>query len=145
MKIRAFVCLLALLLTLAVAAFAAPTATIVLNWTASTTTTPAVTYQIYRETEPGICTPTTTGAGPRCLLLNATPQSGTTYTDTGVSTAATIWYVVRAVNINGNSGYSNEVKVTFTVQSPPAAPTNLVCNGTAQNVAPGESVLITCQ
>lgn len=145
MKTKAFAFLLALALTLAAPAFAAPTATVVLNWTASTTTTPAVTYQVFRETAPGTCTSTTSGAGPTCLLLNQVGITATTYTDAGVSTAATVYYVVRAVNVNGRSGYSNEVKVTFTVPPVPAPPSGLVCSGSVQNLPVGEQMIVACQ
>lgn len=145
MKIRAFVCFLALLLTLAVVAFAAPVATVLLTWTASTTTSPTVTYQVFRETAPGICTSTTTGVGPGCLLLNQQPLAATTYTDLNVPTTATLYYVVRSVNANGKSGYSNEVKVTFTVLPPPAAPTALNCTGVIANPPAGEQMVVTCQ
>lgn len=124
-------------------AVTATTANVVLTWTASTTA--GVGYQVFRETESGICTPTTSGAGPRCLLLNATPITALTFTDAGVSTAATLWYVVRATNANGNSPYTNEVKVTFTVAAPPAAPTALTCTGSVAGAPPGTTVTVTCQ
>jgi hypothetical protein len=142
MKIKAFVCLLALILALAASSFAAPVATVLLTWTASTTTSPTVTYQVFRETAPGTCTSTTSGAGPSCLLLNQQPLAATTYTDLNVPATATLYYVVRSINANGKSGYSNEVKVTFTPIPPPAAPTSLACTGTP---AAGEQITVNCQ
>ena len=105
-------------------------ATIILTWQASTT--PNVTYQVFRETSSGICTATTSGPAPNCLLLTNPSISVLTYTDnlTITATQPPIYYVVRAMNANGVSGYSNEVKVTFTSTGPPTMPAALTCTGT---------------
>lgn len=88
----------------------------VLSWTASTTT--GATYNIYRGT--------TTG-GESLIALNATPVTGTTYTDPIALTASaqTYFYYVEAVETSGGvtalSIPSNEVSATFPAQ--PQAPT----------------------
>lgn len=127
---RKLLALLFSLFSLPIFAATGTTATIILTWQASTT--PNVTYQVFRETSPGICTATTSGAGPNCLLLTNPSISVLTYTDTLTitNTQPPIYYVVRAMNANGVSGYSNEVKVTFTSTGPPQMPAALTCTGT---------------
>lgn len=68
-----------------------------LSWTASTS---AVTgYNVYRGTASG---------GPY-VILNSSPVSGTSYTDTSVQLGQTYYYVVTAVSPNGaESVYSNQ-------------------------------------
>jgi hypothetical protein len=74
-----------------------------LAWTA-VTTTPAtpVTYTLLRGTTMG-------GPYPITVTSGAT---GTTFTDTGVVTGTTYYYVVRATNVGGTSGDSNELSAT---------------------------------
>jgi hypothetical protein len=62
-----------------------------LSWTASTT--PNVTYNVYRATA---------SAGPFTTPLNTTPVTGTTYTDTTVTAGLTYYYEVTAVDPNNN-------------------------------------------
>ena len=83
-----------------------------LVWTA-VTTTPAtpVTYTVLRGT-------TATGPYPTTV---ATGVTGTTYGDTTGSFGTTYYYVVRATNVGGTSGNSNELSAT---PQPPPPRTN---------------------
>ena len=73
-----------------------------LSWTASTST--VVGYNIYRGTVSG---------GPYTVKLNATPVSGTSYTDTAVVAGQAYYYVVTAVDSSGvESVYSNQASAT---------------------------------
>jgi fibronectin type 3 domain-containing protein len=70
-----------------------------LSWTASTS--PNVTgYNIYRST--------TSGTG--YVLINTSPISGVTYTDSTVSASTTYYYVATALNSSGveSTTYSNQ-------------------------------------
>jgi hypothetical protein len=72
-----------------------------LSWTASTST--VVGYNVYRST---------TSGGPYTLITSST-VAGTTYTDNGVQAGVTYFYVVTAVDSNGNeSAFSNEASVS---------------------------------
>jgi Abnormal spindle-like microcephaly-assoc'd, ASPM-SPD-2-Hydin/Protein of unknown function (DUF1573) len=72
-----------------------------LSWTASTST--VVGYNVYRSTISG---------GPYTLITSS-PVPGETYTDTSVQAGVTYFYVVTAVDSNGNeSAFSNEAPVT---------------------------------
>lgn len=72
---------------------------VVLTWTASTT--PVAGYDIYRSTTDG---------GPY-VLLNSTPITNVTYTDTTVQSGQTYFYVTTAVDNNDlQSVYSNQVQ-----------------------------------
>jgi hypothetical protein len=72
-----------------------------LSWTASMST--VVGYNVYRST---------TSGGPY-TLITSTPVAGVTYTDTAVQAGVTYFYVVTAVDANGNeSAFSNEASVT---------------------------------
>ena len=74
-----------------------------LSWTASTST--VVGYNIYRGTVSG---------GPYTVKLNATPVSGTSYTDTAVVAGQAYYYVVTAVDSSGvESVYSNQASATI--------------------------------
>lgn len=102
---------------------------VVLNWTQSTTTTPAITgNKVYRGTVSG---------GETLLYTSSTPI--VTYTDGPFTTGTTYYYRVTATNANGESGYSNEVSAV--VPSVPAAPTALA---STLSSAPGsQSVVLT--
>jgi hypothetical protein len=64
---------------------------VMLSWTASTSTTPAVTgYNVYRATTPGAFT--------KPLNSSPLPASTTQFTDTSVQSGQTYYYVVTAVN-----------------------------------------------
>jgi hypothetical protein len=68
-----------------------------LSWTASTST--VVGYNVYRGTVSG---------GPY-TLVNSSLVAGTTYTDLGIASGQTYYYVVTAVNSSGaESVYSNQ-------------------------------------
>jgi Abnormal spindle-like microcephaly-assoc'd, ASPM-SPD-2-Hydin/Transmembrane protein 131-like N-terminal len=72
-----------------------------LSWTASTST--VVGYNVYRSTVSG---------GPYTLITSA-PVAATSYSDTAVQAGVTYFYVVTAVDANGNeSAFSNEASVT---------------------------------
>jgi hypothetical protein len=73
---------------------------VLLNWQASTT--PDVTYRIYRSS---------TSGGPYTLL--ASTGSALTYTDNAVQSGITYFYVVRAVNSAGESLNSNEAQAVI--------------------------------
>jgi len=70
--------------------------TVFLSWTASTTT--GVTYNVYRAT--------TSGGYNYTTPLNATPISGTSFTDCNVTLGQTYYYVIRAVDGSGNQSVS---------------------------------------
>jgi O-glycosyl hydrolase len=97
---------------------AAGNAAATLNWNASNG---AASYNIKRATVSG---------GPYTTVM--TGVTGTTYTDSGLTNGGTYYYVVTAVNAAGESGISNEAKVTpmalsvsitiFSSTSAPASP-----------------------
>jgi hypothetical protein len=74
--------------------------TVALSWTASTT--PGVTYNVYRAaTSGGYTTP-----------LNSAPISGTSFSDCTVMPGQTYYFVIRSVDASGNqSANSTEVSV----------------------------------
>ena len=71
-----------------------------LQWTPSST--PNVTYNVFRGTSQG-------GEGP--TPINPSPMSTTSYTDTSVSGGQTYFYDVESVNSDGSSGPSTEVEI----------------------------------
>ena len=82
-----------------------------LSWTASSG---ATSYKVKRST---------TSGGPYTTI--ATGVTATSYTDTTVTNSTTYYYVVTALNANGESGNSNEASATPTAPTPPLAPTGL--------------------
>ena len=76
-----------------------------LSWSASGG---ATSYNVYRSTTSG-------GEGSTPI---ATGVTGTTYTDTAVTTGSTYYYTVSAVNPSGTSGMSNEASLTLVVERP---------------------------
>ena len=75
---------------------------VALTWTASTSS--VVGYNVYRST---------TSGGPYTLITGS-PVSGTTFTDTTVQAGVTYFYVVTAVDANGNESVnSNEASATI--------------------------------
>jgi fibronectin type 3 domain-containing protein len=77
-----------------------------LSWTASTT--PNVTYNVYRATA---------ATGPFTTPLNSSPITGTTYTDTTVQAGQTYYYVATAV-ANGIESADSSPPVPATIPSP---------------------------
>jgi len=74
---------------------------VALSWIASTST--VVGYNVYRST---------TSGGPYTLITSS-PVSGITFTDTTVQAGVTYFYVVTAVDANGNESVnSNEASAT---------------------------------
>ena len=73
-----------------------------LSWQASTTT--GVTYNVHRST--------TSGFTPSAANLIASGITGTTFSNTGLTASTTFFYVVTAVNANGESGPSNQASAT---------------------------------
>ena len=78
-----------------------------LSWTASTT--PNVTYNVYRSTS---------STGPFTTPLNSSPITGTTYVDTTVQAGQTYYYVVSAVAANGTQSANSGPAVQGTIPSP---------------------------
>ena len=74
-----------------------------LSWGASPD--PGVGYNVYRSTVSG---------GPY-TLLNTTPQTGLTYSDSAVTVGATYYYVVRATLVGLESANSNEAHATIPI------------------------------
>jgi glucosylceramidase len=93
-----------------------------LSWTASTTS--GVTYSVFRSTASGFAP----GSGNQV----ASGLSGTTYSNTGLSSGTTYYYLVEAVDSNGASGPSSQASATTAVI--PSAPTSL----TATAVSSGQ-------
>ena len=84
---------------------------VALSWTASAG---ATSYNVYRGTT----------AGGESTTAVATGQTGTTYTNTGLTNGTTYYFKVKAVNSVGTSGYSNEASATPVVAAP-GAPSGL--------------------
>jgi hypothetical protein len=80
--------------------------TVSLSWAASTTS--GVTYNVYRATSSGGYNYTTP--------LNATPISGTSFSDCTVGIGQSYYYVVRAVDGSGNQS-ANSTETTVTIPS----------------------------
>jgi hypothetical protein len=123
----------------------ANTASVTLMWTPSTTA--GATYNVYQETSSGACTATTTGAGPGCLRLNATPvttapnAAGQITYNLTAQFGSTWYYVVRAVNSAGiESANSNEVSLNLTAPTAPQLTCSVVLNLTS-----GSSASVTCK
>ena len=77
-----------------------------------------------------------TGAGGTYAQVATVPANTIAYQDTGLSPGTTYYYRVRAYNVAGSSGPSNEASAT--TQGAPAAPTNLTAaaaSGTSVNLA----------
>jgi glucosylceramidase len=73
-----------------------------LTWTASST--PGVTYSVYRGTASGFT--------PSSLNQFASGVATASYADTGATPSTTYYYVVNAANGNGFSSYSNQASAT---------------------------------
>jgi fibronectin type 3 domain-containing protein len=100
-----------------------------LNWTASSG---ATSYNVYRSL---LFDPSFQPAGPFSKIANT---ATTNYTDTGLTQSTTYFYVVTALNANGESGPSNEPSVT--TLGPP--PTVSSVNPTAADQGQSLSVII---
>ena len=84
-------------ITLAGTGLAPSSHTILLNWTASTST--VMGYNVYRSTSDG----------SGYVKVNTSLVPATTYTDSGLYSTTTYYYVTTAVDNNGNeSAYSNQ-------------------------------------
>jgi fibronectin type 3 domain-containing protein len=89
---------------------------VVLTWTQSGTTSPAITgNNVYRGT----------ASGSEALIYSSASPI-TTYTDGPYSAGGTYYYKVTAVNANGESTYSNEISEG--IPTVPTSPTNLSAN-----------------
>jgi fibronectin type 3 domain-containing protein len=115
------------ILLMATSAFGQATATatahsVVLTWTQSPNPTctpvcPVTGNKVYRGTTAG-------GESATAYMVFTTPT--TTFTDTAVTNGTTYYYKVTAVNINGESGKSNEASAVIPNPLPPNAPTGLI-------------------
>ena len=83
-----------------------PSHSVTLNWVASTT--PNVSYNVYRST---------TSGGPYSTKLNASPIAGLSYVDNAVQAGQTYYYVVTAVDGSGNESVPS-VQAIATVPTP---------------------------
>jgi hypothetical protein len=97
---RTALCCIGILALLAFPTLGQSAPTVTLNWGASTTA--GVSYNVYRETSPGACTPTSVGTDPGCLKLNSSPLSVLTFTDSAPPTNAKSYYVVRSMSTSRN-------------------------------------------
>ena len=88
-----------------------------LSWTyTNSSTNPVSGFEIYRGT---------TAGGPY-TFVNLASASSLSYVDAGLSASQTYYYLIRAVNGNGASSPSKEIKAsTFIDTQAPTAPTNL--------------------
>jgi len=93
-------------------------AQVTLNWSASTG---ATSYNVYRSTTSG-------GEGTTPIKTGVTTTS---FTDSTVTNGTTYYYEVTAVNVNGESGRSNEASATPQVVIPPV-PTLTATGGNTQ-------------
>jgi beta-glucosidase len=89
------------------AATATSTTQINLNWTASSSPCPGITYTIFRST--------TTGFSPSSNNQIASRVTATAYSDTGLTPSTFYYYLVEAVDSSGSSAASN--LATATTQS----------------------------
>ena len=79
----------------------------ILSWTASTT--PGVTYNVYRATS---------SSGPFTTPVNLLPITGTTFTDTTVLAGQTYYYVATAVSAGGTESAFSSPPVQAIIPSP---------------------------
>ncbi len=63
-------------------------------------------------------------AGSPFAVVATVPKNATSYTDGNLNPVTQYFYRVRAMNLGGNSGYTNEAAAT-TLVGPPLAPSNL--------------------
>jgi fibronectin type 3 domain-containing protein len=73
-----------------------------------------------------------TTSGAEVTLTNLT---GTSFVDSGLTSALTYYYVVSATNSTGESDNSSEVSITMPVFAPPLAPTGLQAVGGSGQIA----------
>jgi fibronectin type 3 domain-containing protein len=99
-------------------AMAASSSQINLSWAASSG---ATSYNVKRATVSG---------GPYTTV--ATGVTATNYSDTGLATSTTYYYVVSAVNGSGESANSTQASAT-TLPLPPAAPTGLTATAASSS------------
>ncbi|WP_250631599.1 fibronectin type III domain-containing protein [Rhodoflexus caldus] len=96
--------------------------TVVLSWNA---VSGATGYHVYRSTTGGF-TPSSANRVSSNVAANA-------FNDTGLQASTTYFYVVTAVNANGESAASNQAQATTqAAPQPPAAPANLTASATGQ-------------
>jgi hypothetical protein len=102
---------------------------VVLAWTAPTTGSTPIGYNLYRETSAGVCAGSLTASG--CTKITMTPVAApaTTFTDNSSATnvlteGATYLYVATSVNSSGESGPSAEASAKIPVLLP-SSPTSL--------------------
>jgi len=87
-----------------------------LSWTASDLTD---SYSVYRGTT----------AGGESTTAVASGITTTSYVNTGLTNGTTYYYKVKATNVIGTSGYSNEASATPAIPPIPPAPTGLTATG----------------
>jgi beta-galactosidase len=96
-----------------------------LSWTAAPENPPCTTssYTVYRST--------TNGFTPSASTLDASGVTGTTYTDTGLATSTTYYYLVEALDSFGASAASNQAGAGGSCTAVPAAPTGLIATASS--------------
>ncbi|WP_433975355.1 immunoglobulin domain-containing protein [Tunturiibacter lichenicola] len=114
-------------------ATAASSSQIGLSWSASSAgSSCTVTYNVYRGT--------TSGFTPASGNLVASGQTGTSFTDNGLTAATTYFYAVVAVDAVGSSAASTQVSATTLSASSPTTPCTTVPAQPAGLVANAASV-----
>jgi fibronectin type 3 domain-containing protein len=81
---------------------------VALSWSGSTSTD-VVGYNVYRGTSSG---------GESTTPLNATPITGTDYSDVNVTAGTEYYYVITAVTGDGSTQSTDSPEATATVPSP---------------------------
>jgi endoglucanase Acf2/predicted small secreted protein len=105
-------------------ATAASSSQINLSWHASTTA--GVTYNVHRGT--------TSGFAPSAANLIASGITATTFSNTGLTASTTFFYVVTAVNGNGESAASNQASATTSAGATAVGNTLFVLAGATPTV-----------
>lgn len=117
-------------------ATSASTSQINLNWSASAG---ATAYAVYRST--------ITGLMPSPSDQIASGLNGTSYSDTGLSSYTTYYYVVTAANSSASSGPSNQASATTQATDPgtPPGTYNVTVTGTSGSISHSVNLTLVVQ